>query len=60
MNRAKKELIETLLVTAVIMAYIVLIVWIRSAKYFTPFLVLFCIVTIAVGVIAIAKSHRRR
>ena len=59
MNKAKRELIETLLVAAVIMAYLVLIVWIRSAKAFTPFLVIFCLLSIVLGLIVIIRPRRK-
>lgn len=56
MNRRKRELIESSIVAAVIMSYVALIAWIRTAGMSTPLLVIFCIVSIFLGLQVLMKS----
>lgn len=59
MNRAKKDLFETIIITCIVMAYVVLIFWIRRARVLVAPLVVFSAITIILGAAALVISDRK-
>ncbi len=59
MTRAKRDLFETIIITCIVMAYVVLIFWIRRARVLVLPLILFSTVTIFLGAIALICADKK-